>query len=127
MSEPPPRPVKITFGHAEGTLPAPWFRAYKRLKRKVRRTGLNVQVELLPTTALPADVDVLVLSAPLPNGKPNPPETLVGHAEQVQQKLDELLERLLQDQRLLYAQPPPRTFAVHQGFRPLTERGRLEE
>jgi hypothetical protein len=125
--EHPPEPLRITFGHPEGALSAPWFRAYKSVKRKARRAGLNVQVELLPVTALPAAVDVLVLSTPLQNGKLKPAQTFVGPPDQVQRELDELVDRLLHDQRLQYAQPPPRTFAVHQGFRPLTERGRLAE
>ena len=125
--EHPLQPLKITFGHPEGVLSAPWFRAYKSVKRKARRAGWNVQIELLPVTALAAELDVLVLSAPLQNGKLKPAQTLVGPPDQVRRELDELVERLLHDERLRYAQPPPRTFAVHQGFRPLTERGRLED
>jgi alkanesulfonate monooxygenase SsuD/methylene tetrahydromethanopterin reductase-like flavin-dependent oxidoreductase (luciferase family) len=123
----PAQPLKIAFGHPEGELSAPWFRAYKSVKRKMRRAGLNVQVELLPVTALAADVDVLVLRAPLHNGNHTEAQTLVGPPEQVQDELDELVKRLVHDERLCYAQAPSRTFAVHQGFRPLTERGRLAE
>lgn len=128
-NESPPAAIKVTFVYAEGELSGPWFRAYKAVKRKLQRAGLNVRIQLLPLTELELRVDVLVVPASLSHRVPASVairEVVVVTADRGQHELDQLVERLLADDDLRVGQPS-RTFALHQGFRPLGQRGRAEE
>ena len=137
MSVPPPpdeppgiaRPrLNVAFAYPEGELSGQWFRAYKALKRKLRRGGLNVRVQLLPLTELSAQVDVLVVPTELADDPPpaGAGETFFAAAASAEKELEPLVERLLADEGLRSGEPSP-TSVVHQGFRPLTQRGRAED
>jgi len=121
--------MNLTFAYTEGELSGPWFRAYKAVKRKLQRGGLNVRVQLLPLTELEPRVDILVLPASLSHRVPVSVavgEAIIAPVDKGQKQLDRLVERLLADDNLRVGQPSP-TFALHQGFRPLRGRGRVEE
>ncbi|HWD64119.1 MAG TPA: hypothetical protein VG405_03020 [Solirubrobacteraceae bacterium] len=124
------RQLTVVCAHAEGTLPTSWFRTYKQLKRKVKRSGLNARVSLAPTTALPERIDVLVLPPTL-SGTGDYVERavtcLTGPADQLQRDLDALVDRLREEGRVEYAEPDARTFATHVGFRATGERARLDD
>jgi hypothetical protein len=125
----PPAAMNLTFTYAEGELSGPWFRAYKAVKRKLQRGGLNVRVELLPLTELDPHVDVLVLPTSLSHRAPVSVavgEAVIAPVDKGEKELDRLVERLLADGALRVGQPS-RTFALHHGFRPLRGRGRVEE
>jgi hypothetical protein len=121
--------MNLTFGYTEGERSGPWFRTYKAVKRKLQRGGVNVRVQLLPLTELGPRVDVLVLPASLSHHVPvsvDVGEAVIAPVDKAQKQLDQLVDRLLADDGLRVGQPS-RTFALHQGFRPLRGRGRVEE
>ncbi|HWE34243.1 MAG TPA: hypothetical protein VG410_12205 [Solirubrobacteraceae bacterium] len=106
-------PLTIACAHPDGTLPSEWFRAYKRLKRNVRRTGLNARVALVPESDVPPDAAIVV-------------SLRDGPVEQAFRDADKQLQRLIDEGRVEYG-AAPRGAAVHRGFRPLTERALLED
>jgi hypothetical protein len=122
--------LTVVCAHPEGSLPTSWFRTYKQLKRKLKRSGLNARVSLVPTTALPEQIDVLVLSPALTGhgDYADRAETcLSGPPDQLQRDLDALVDRLREEGRIEYAEPDARTFATHVGFRATGERARLDD
>jgi len=124
------RQLTVVCGHPEGTLPTSWFRTYKQLKRRLKRTGLNARVALAPLTALPAEIDILMLPPSLADaghyaGRAG--TCLSGTADELQRELDALVVRLQAEGRIEYAEADARAFATHLGFRALGDRARLEE
>lgn len=122
--------LSVVCGHPEGTLPTAWYRTYKQLKRKLKRTGVNARVALAPVTDLPDGIDVLVLPPTLADSArfaESASTLLSGTADELQRELDALVARLQEEGRIEYAQPDARSFATHLGFRAVGERARLEE
>jgi hypothetical protein len=123
-------PFTIVCGYSDGMLPNPWFRAYKRVKRGMRRAAFNARVELLPITQLPSLVDLLVVPPSLEETArtlPGIEELLVAQADEMQAGLDRLVERLSDQGTLLHATAAGRSVAVHRGFQAVRERARLNE
>lgn len=121
--------MNVTFTYAEGALSGPWFRAYRAVKRKLRRGGVGVRVQLLPLTGLEIHIDVLVLPPSLVDQIPKSVtfgEAVTAPADRVMNELDTLVERLLADDDLRVG-APSRMYAIHQGFRPVGQRGRIED
>lgn len=123
-------PLVIVFGYHDGILPNPFFRAYKRVKRAMRRAAFHASVELQPLTRLPTHVDLLITTPP--GGAPDSgssaiKEVISADPDEVQAEIDWAIERLVADGRLTHAPLPARAIAVHHGFRAVTERARLAE
>jgi hypothetical protein len=124
------RPVRIVFGFPDGMLANPWFRAYKRVKRGMRRAAYHATVELEPLARLSQGVDVLIVerSSTMPAGAPAAAtELVVAKPDEVQAEVDRLLARLVEDGRLRHAPGQARSLAIHLGFRAVNERARLAE
>lgn len=123
------RQLSVVCGHPEGTLPTPWFRTYKQLRRKLKRTGLNARIDLASLTELPDGIDVLLVPPTLADSARyagSAGTVLTGTADELQGQLDELVERLQAEGRIEYAQADARAFATHVGFRATGERARLD-
>lgn len=123
-------PLLIVFAYPEGILPNPWFRAYRRAKKTISRGGYYARVDLLPITALPASVAVLVLPPELAEqaqAAVGVGERLIGAPQGIQPELDGIVRRLVDEGRLAYAPDQPRALAVHRGFLAVTERARVAE
>jgi hypothetical protein len=120
----------IVCTYADGTLPAAWFRAYKRIKQTVKRGSFNARVQLAPIQALPDRVDLLIVPTALAESaiaaRPAT-ERLVVAADQVQREFDRLAERLEREGRLTRTPGAARAIAVHRGFRAVTDRARLPD
>lgn len=124
------RPLVIVFGHPDGILPNPWYRAYKRVKRAMRRAAYHATVELRPVARLPAPMDVLVVEPTLgidPVMDARATEVVRAEAEEVQAAIDRIVEGLVASGRLTHAPPASREIAVHIGFQPVGERARIRE
>lgn len=122
--------LSVICGHPEGTLPTAWFRTYKQLKRKLKRTGLNARVAMAPLSELPAGIDVLILPPTLADSArfaESASILLRGTPDELQRQLDALVVQLQAEGRIEYAQADARSFATHVGFRAVGERARLEE
>jgi hypothetical protein len=123
-------PLVIACAYPEGMLSSSWYRAYRRVKQTMKRGAFNALVELVPMTALPARVDVLVVPPSLEdeaNATAGVQERLVSSPEGVQRAFDRLVERLVLDGRLQHAPTPGRALAVHRGFQALGDRARLAD
>jgi hypothetical protein len=121
-------PLAIGWAHPDGKLPSAWFRAYKRLKRTVRRAGLHARVELVPIGEAGDAFDLLVVPPELA-GAPAPASTqrVVTAPEDAQRELDAVVERLLAEGLLDYEPGPAAALAVHRGCLPVHGRGRVED
>lgn len=123
-------PILIVFGYQDGILPNPFFRAYKRVKRAMRRAAYHASVELQPLSRLPAHVDVLIVvppAGPREFGSSDLGEVVSADPDDVQAEIDRVVERLVADGSLVHAPVSARAIAVHRGFRAVTERARLAE
>lgn len=121
------RPLTIVFGHPDGRLPNPWYRAYRRAKKAVGRAGWDADVLLRPLTRLPAPVDVLLVDPAWGAGRDLAREILDVAADDVAGSLDRLLAAYEADGRLRHAPSAARALAVHVGFLPQRGRARAEE
>ncbi len=132
-SSDPPQQVGrlvIVCAYPDGMLANSWFRAYRRVKRAVRRRGFDAQVELAPVTDLPSRVDVLVVPPSLgqvTRAGPGVGELLVVPPESLQPALEQLIEGALREGRLQSALAPDRRVAVHRGFQAVAERARFDD
>jgi hypothetical protein len=123
-------PLVIACAYPEGMLASTWYRAYKRCKQTLKRGSYRARVELVPITALPSHVDVLVVPPSLQEraeATAGVGERLVTSPEALQGAFDRLVERLVSEGRLGHAPPQARALAVHRGFQALTERARQAE
>jgi hypothetical protein len=123
------RPLRIVFGFPDGMLANPWFRAYKRVKRGMRRAAYHATVELEPLARLPHGIDVLIVerSSTMPADAPPATELVVAEPDEVQAEVDLLLARLVEAGSLRHAPGHSRSLATHLGFRAINERARLAE
>jgi hypothetical protein len=127
---PDERPLRIVFGFPDGMLANPWFRAYKRVKRGMRRAAYHATVELEPLARLSEGIDILIVarSSSMPAVAPAPATGLVvADPDEVQAEVDLLLARLVTDGSLRHAPGRARSLATHLGFRAVGERARLAE
>jgi hypothetical protein len=112
-SHPRPRLVHtIGFGYALDFMPAPLLVGYNQLRRKVERAGLNVVVELVPLSDLPAELDILFVPAQLEataRGVWNAGPLIVLEAYLNHPAYSELVSRLQQGTEIyaLPMEPPP--------------------
>lgn len=123
-------PATIVFVHADGELPNPWFRAYRRIRTAVRRAAYNARVEQCSLTDLIAEPDVLVIPSALETvtaGLTARLGRIVAAPEAVGLQIDQLVARLAEEGHLGRTTAPARAIAVHRGFMPVTERARLSE
>lgn len=132
MTAPPDRSAEpgtlaIVFGHPDGRLPNPWYRAYRRAKKAVGRSGWDADVLLRPLTRLPDGVDVLVADPSFGASRSVAPEILSVTADDVARGLDGLLEAYEAEGRLRHAPSAARAVAVHIGFQPQRGRARASE
>ncbi len=104
-------PVRIVIAYPDGDLDGALFRAVKRARRNAERSGYAARIELLPESAVPGEAAAVMRT----------------DATRFQAEFDALVERLTASGRLVRGPEPPRTIAVHRGFRPLTSRARLAE
>jgi hypothetical protein len=114
-----PRPLVLVWAYPEGSLSSGWFRAYKRLRRTVSRAGLGIRVELLPMTALPSKLDILVVPASLERtarALTGEHECLAGSADEVQQAFDQLVARRLELGDVGYERAVVNAPVLHRGF-----------
>jgi hypothetical protein len=122
--------VLIICTYPDGSLGSSWFRAYRRIKQTIRRGAFLARVDLVPLTALPETIDVLIgapaLSAAV-KAVPGVVEVLVAEPERLQAHFDALVRRLIDDGRLVRGPGPARSVAVHRGFQALGDRGRLAD
>jgi hypothetical protein len=120
------RRLVIVLAYPDGSLANAWFRAYKRVKRGVRTKGLNVRVELRPSTDLPPETDVLVVpaGANAEGWLAGARHVLTSAPESVQADVDFLISTMLADGRLDYAPAASRRSAIHRGALPVDGRAR---
>jgi hypothetical protein len=103
--------LRIVVAYPDGALPGQLFQAVRRARRTMERAGYAARLDLLPTSDVPADADVVVTS----------------DAAAFAAEFDSLVERLTTAGQLVRGPVAPRTIAVHRGFQPVTERARITE
>jgi hypothetical protein len=112
-------PFVIACVYADGTLDSAWFRAYRRIKQTVRRASFGAHVALVPMSAIPSPVDLLVVPPSL-SGLVTAAVPVQRHLvvlpEDAQRVFDATVERLVSDGFLKRIPPPSRSTAVHRGF-----------
>lgn len=124
------RPLVIACAYPDGVLGGPWFQAYRRLKRTLRRRGLWAEVLLVPDIDVPPEVDLLVLPADTPGedgARGEAPERVYVPVDEAQDAIDALVERLVAAGRLRPSLAPSRPLALHRGFQAVYERARLPD
>ena len=102
----------VGFGYALDFMPAPLLVGYNQLRRKVERAGLNVAIELVPLSDLPAELDILFVPAPLETTARsfwNAGPLIVLETYQNHPAYSELVSRLQQGSEIyaLPMEPPP--------------------
>lgn len=127
MTGSPVAPLAIVFAHPDGSLPNPWYRAYRKAKRALGRSGYDAQILLRPLSHLPGRVDVLVIDPAFGAVRGVAAEILDVAADEVAGELDRLLAVYEVDGRLRHVPSAPRALAVHIGFLPRHGRARAEE
>jgi hypothetical protein len=126
-ADPVPATLAIVFAHPDGSLPNPWYRAYRKAKRALSRAGYDAQILLRPLSHLPERVDVLVVDPTFRAARGIAAEMLAVEANEVAGSLDRLLAAYEADGRLRHAPSAARALAVHVGFLPMHGRARAEE
>jgi len=102
-------PLLIVVTYPDGALPGALFRAFRRVRRDAERAGYNARIELRPASDVPAAAAAVITAT----------------AEEFPVEFDATLERLTASGKLRRGTEPPRTVAVHRGFRALGDRARL--
>lgn len=100
---PGPRAVRrIACGYDLSALPAWWLMVHRRIKTAVERQGLRVKVDLAPLSALPPEVDLVIVPPELAStARERAPqaECVSIGSQQYPGAVIELLSRLGDEQR----------------------------
>jgi len=60
-----PKLKRIVCAYDLGALPTWWLMVHRSIKTRLERAGAGVRVDVLPLSALPADVDLIVVAPEL--------------------------------------------------------------
>jgi hypothetical protein len=121
--------VSIVCAYPDGMLDTAWFRAYKRVKRSVKRASLNVEVSLLPLSGVAEGVEVVLLPPELESEQARTPAraSSVVTSGELARTFDAEVERLKAEGRVFNVPSPAERRVKHHGFEPVDTRARITE
>jgi hypothetical protein len=124
-----PDPVSIVCAYPDGMLDTAWFRAYKRVKRSVKRASLNVDVSLRPLSDVDGGVDVVLLPPDLEpeQGRTSARTASVVTSGELPRMFDAEVERLKAEGRVFNVPSAAGQRVKHHGFEPVDGRARLAD
>jgi hypothetical protein len=121
--------VSIVCAYPDGMLDTAWFRAYKRVKRSVKRASLNVEVSLRPLSGVGEGVDVVLLPPDLESeqGRTAARAASVVTSGELPRVFDTEVERLKAEGRVFNVPSAAERRVKHPGFEPVDGRARIAE